>query len=262
MASWAIPDAIVSSATRDPWVLPVGRFAGRADRAVAEPGGASFERAAEVLRQTPGAVLDVGAGAGAASLPLARWATVLTAVDGNADMLAAFAERAAAIGCAHREVHGVWPQVADEVEDHDVSVVHHVIYNVSDVVPFLSALDRVTRRRVVLELPPHHPLSWMNPLWKRFHGLDRPSGPTAGDVVEILGALGAVDLNVDYWTRHDPSAADGSDAESLEARAALVAQRLCLPPEREAEVAGALVDIDPGYHRELVTVSWTPGFRA
>jgi hypothetical protein len=37
-----------------------------------------------------------------------------------------------------------------------------------------------------------------------------------------------------------------------------VTQRLCLPVEREPEVATALAEIDPGYHREVVTISWTP----
>lgn len=258
LASWAIPDAILQSATRDPWVLPVARFAGRADRATAAPDGISFDRAREALAESAGSVLDVGAGAGAASLPLSPWATSITAVDSSPAMLAAFAERADAMGVVHQEVEGQWPEVSADVDVHAVTVVHHVAYNVPDIVPFLAALDERTTRRVVLELPPHHPLSWMNPLWKQFHDLDRPSGPIAGDLVEILGAMGVEDLRAEHWTRHDPSAADGSDSETLSQRAALVAQRLCLPEEREPEVAAALADIDPGYHRDVVTISWTP----
>ena len=259
LKSWAIPDEIRDAATRDPWALPVGRFAGRADRAVHEPSGISFERAAEVLRPEAGSVLDVGAGAGAASLPLAPLATRITAVDSSRAMLEAFAERADRSDVEHHEVEGKWPDVAGDVSVHDVVVVHHVVFNVADIAPFLIALDRAGQRRVVLELPPHHPLSWMNPLWKHFHDLDRPSGPTAGDLVEILGAMGAVDLEADYWQLNDRAAADGADEESLAERAALVTQRLCLPVEREDEVAQSLADVDPGYHRDVVTVSWTPG---
>ena len=112
LAAWAIPQNILDAATRDPWMLPVARFAGRADRAVSDPDGVSFERAAEVLRDDPGSVLDVGAGAGAASLPLTPWATSITAVDGKAPMLEAFAERAAEAGVDHREVLGTWPEVS------------------------------------------------------------------------------------------------------------------------------------------------------
>jgi SAM-dependent methyltransferase len=257
LGEWAIPDDILRASTRDPWALPVARFAGRADRATAEPDGVSFERAREVLAESGGSVLDVGAGAGAASLPLAQWATCITAVDSNADMLAAFAERAEAAGVPHHEVVGRWPDAAVQLARHDVTVVHHVVYNVPDIVRFVAALDTGTTRRVVLELPPHHPLSWMNPLWKQFHDLDRPAGPIAGDLVEILGAMGVSDLRAEYWQWD--AAPDGSDHETLQARAAVVAQRLCLPEEREAEVAAALADVDPGHHRDVVTVSWSPG---
>lgn len=258
LAAWAIPQQILDAATRDPWMLPVARFAGRADRAVNRPTGLSFERATEILRPDPGSVLDVGAGAGAASLPLASWATSITAVDGNQLMLDAFAERVISRGVEHREVKGTWPDVASVVAPHDVVVVHHVVYNVADIVPFLEALDARSRRRVVLELPPHHPLTWMNPLWKQFHDVTRPNAPSAGDLVEILGEMEAADLRAESWTHWDPAAADGSDTESLNDRAALVAQRICLPVEREPEVAAALADLDPGYRREVVTISWTP----
>ena len=82
--------------------------------------------------------------------------------------------------------------------------------------------------------------------------------PIAGDIVEILGAMEVADLRAEYWTNVDPAAADGSDSETLEQRAELVTQRLCLPAEREPEVAAALADVDPGYHRDVVTISWTP----
>ena len=77
--------------------------------------------------------------------------------------------------------------------------------------------------------------------------------------MEILGAMEVADLRAEYWTNVDDSvAADGSDSETFEQRAELVTQRLCLPADREPEVAAALADIDPGYHRDVVTISWTP----
>lgn len=258
LAGWGIPSHILAAAPTDPWAHPVARFAGRADRAVAEADGVSFERAAEVLRDRPGSVLDVGAGAGAASLPLHTWAIELTAVDTSTAMLDAFRERAEALEAKHRELEGRWPDVAADVDPHDLVVAHHVVFNVPDLVPFLVALDAVAIRRVVLELPPHHPLSWMNELWVQFHDLHRPSGPTAGDVVEILGELGVADLRAEHWVRHDPSAASGAEQETPQERAELVARRLCLPAERVPEVVTALEHVDPGYHREVVTISWTP----
>jgi SAM-dependent methyltransferase len=254
--AWAIPPEILQRAERDPWVLPVQRFADRADRSVTSPEGPSFERAAEVLRGRPGSVLDVGAGAGAASLPLARWATHITAVDGNPAMLAAFESRAADLGVEHRAIEATWPDAAGEVAVHDVSVVHHVVFNVADIVPFVRALDEASARRVVLELPTHHPLAWMNPLWQRFHGITRPDGPTAGDLVEILSALELHDVRAEYWSTTREAGFAAAASERLP-QADLIAQRLCLPSSKAPEVADALGDIDHD-SRDLVTISWTP----
>jgi SAM-dependent methyltransferase len=257
LASWAIPPEILAQAEKDPWSHPVDRFAQRADRAVTEPEGPSFERAAEVVRARPGSVLDVGAGAGAASLPLAPWATSITAVDSNPEMLAAFEHRASQLGVDHTTVEGVWPTVADQVAPHDLTVVHHVVYNVPGIVPFIRALDGASRRRVVLELPTHHPLSWMNGLWEQFHGITRPTAPTAGDLVEILSALGLADVSAEYWSIQRESGAP-TTAEEAEAQAEVVTGRLCLPDSRVSEVAEALQGIDHQF-RDVVTVSWTPG---
>ena len=57
-------------------MLPREVFARRADRLSREPAGASYDRERAAL-DPPGSVLDVGAGAGAASLPLASRITEL-----------------------------------------------------------------------------------------------------------------------------------------------------------------------------------------
>jgi SAM-dependent methyltransferase len=257
LASWGIPQPILDAATRDPWGFPVARFAGRADRAMADPDGISYDRAVDALRTVPGSVLDVGAGAGAASLPLAPFATSITAVDPSTEMLQAFDERASRLGVDHEMVLGSWPTVAAQVPVHDLVVAHHVVYNVPAIGSFLRALSDHAIRSVVLELPPRHPLSWMTPLWEKFHGISRPNSPTVDDLVAVVTELGLRNLVVESWTRFDPAAADGSDSEELADRAVLVTQRLCLPQEREPEVADALREVDAGYHREVVTMSWS-----
>ncbi len=257
LAAWGIPQPILDAATRDPWGFPVARFEGRADRAVADPGGISYDRAVDALRTVPGSVLDVGAGAGAASLPLAPFATRITAVDPSTDMLHAFDERATRLGVEHEMVQGAWPTVAVQVPVHDVVVAHHVVYNVPAIDSFLRALSEHAVRSVVLELPPRHPLSWMTPLWEKFHGISRPNSPTVDDLVAVVTELGVSNLTVESWTRYDPAAADGSDSEELTERAVLVTRRLCLPEEREPEVAAALREVDDGYQREVVTMSWS-----
>ena len=149
---------------------------GLADEAGSE--SRSRSRALEAL-PPDGSVLDIGCGGGRASLALVPFPGAVVGVDESADMLAAFAEAAEARGIAHDEVLGRWPDVADTVEAADVAVCHHVAYNVPDLGAFATALTNRARRRVVLELTELHPLVATAPLWKHFHGLDRPSGRRA-----------------------------------------------------------------------------------
>lgn len=253
LAEWAVPPEILAGATRSPWGHPVRRFADRADAALAHPEGPSFERARTALADGgPGTVLDVGAGAGAASLPLAPWATAFTAVDREPGMLAAFNERAAAVHRPARTVEGTWPQVAHDVAVHDVVVCHHVVYDVADISPFLAALTSHARRRVVLELPPLHPLTWMAPLWLAVHGVVRPTRPSADDLVAVLHEAGLDDgLTIDRWRRREEA-----DLTPLAERAALVTRRLCLPESREPEVADLLAGVDRGGLMDAVTLAW------
>jgi SAM-dependent methyltransferase len=263
LARWAVPDDILAAAGRSPWGHPVARFAARADAEVRAPSGASFERAVEGLEAAeaelgrPGTVLDVGAGAGAASLPLLPWASAVTAVDTEPDMLAAFVERAQVLAARPdsepvrvRTVEGSWPECAAEAGVADVVVCHHVLFNVADIAPFVAALTAAARTRVVVEVPPLHPLTWLNPLWQKFHGLDRPDTPSVDDLVAVLHEADVRALTVDRWVR--------AEAETLAPgeRVALVTRRLCLPPEREPEVAVQLADQPPAELRRIVTLTW------
>ena len=258
LAAWAIPEHITAAVADSPWVLPRQVFARRADRLRRDPGGPSFERAWEAL-DPPGSVLDVGSGAGAACLPLAPRITTLTAVDADEEMLGLLAGRAGEAGLAARTVHGWWPDVGGQVGPADVVTCHHVVFNVPDLGPFLEALTGHARRRVVIETAAAHPLTSLNPLWLRFHGLRRPEGPTAADTIGILAAMGH-DPRHTGWSR--PAGADyGSMAELVE----VTRRRLCLPPERAGEVEAALVElgINPGRPcdlgssgRDVVTIWW------
>ena len=258
LAAWAIPEHITASVSDSPWVLPRTVFARRADRVVAAPSGPSFERAWSAL-DPPGTVLDVGSGAGAACLPLLPRGTALTAVDSEADMLALLGERVASSGIQPRLVVGRWPDVADQAGTADVVTCHHVTYNVAEIEPFLTALTEAARRVVVVEMTTTHPLTTLNPLWLRFHGLVRPDAPAADDLLAILTAMG-ISADSQRWQR--PGGRDyGSFAEMTD----VTRRRLCLPAERTDEVAAALADlgVDPEHPadlgssgRDVVTIWW------
>ncbi|WP_370022557.1 class I SAM-dependent methyltransferase [Planotetraspora sp. GP83] len=83
LESWAIPETILASAPANPWTHQVERFRRRTEALLAAPGGPTYERAREAL-PPGGSVLDVGAGTGAASLPLHP--AELIAVDESAAM--------------------------------------------------------------------------------------------------------------------------------------------------------------------------------
>jgi SAM-dependent methyltransferase len=258
LEGWAIPEEILAAAPESPWGFPVGLFRSRAERAGSRPSTPSNLEAARHL-PAGGSVLDVGAGGGAASLPLAGVAGRLVAVDESPAMVAAFLAAAEAAGVAAEGVEGRWPEVAGRVGPADVVVCHHVLYNVADLAPFVHALTSHARRRVVVELTERHPLVALGPLWRRFHGLERPSGPGADDAAAALAALG-IQAGRQDWEHRERFGFD--DFDQL---VAFTRRRLCLPAERDPEVAAALLaagtrQVDgvwvSGGPRRVTTLSW------
>lgn len=247
----ALPEELLASAPEPPWHLPPQLFVQRAERARDErPPRPSTARALEVLDGGE-LVLDVGAGAGAASLPLAPPAGFIVAVDEKDEMLDAFAGAAAAQQTAHEEIRGRWPDVAGDAPEADLVVCHHVVYNVADIVPFVEALTAHARRRVVVEMTRRHPMSGLSPLFRAIHGLERPTRPSADDLLAVLSEMGYV-FRADAFSRPHVFA-EGHREQSV----AFARRRLCVGPERDEEIERYLRDSDGGVE-ELVTVSWEP----
>lgn len=253
-AARGIPDAILRSAPADPWTHDPADFVPPdvpADTPSRSAARALAERAA-AWTCAGASVLDVGCGGGDAALaaawpdpsPVAR----VVGVDQQADMLDVFAGAAAARGLPHGTVHGSWPDAAADAGPHDVVVCHHVLHNVVDLPPFLTALTAAARPAggVVVEMLPEHPMAWLDPLWARFHGLHREPSATDTDAVAVLAELGITPETV-RWRRprrhpHDP---------------AWVTRRLCLPATRTGEVAEALAGL-PARRDDAVTLAWRP----
>jgi SAM-dependent methyltransferase len=260
LAAWRIPEPIMAAVDESPWVLPTEVFSRRADRHLANPAGPSHVHAIAALPDG-GSVIDVGAAGGAASLPLAPRMTRLTAIDTHRPLLEDLTRRAAPLGLELTTVHGCWPDVAGDVPTADIVVCHHVLYNVADLAPFVTALTTHARRRVIVEITARHPLTELNPYWREFHDLHRPTGPTADQVVELLQSLG-IPAKTDRRTR--PPAAEYRSFTTL---VDVTRRRLCLPPHRAEDVAAALrrhgiTDDEPpdlgSSGRDLVTI-WWPG---
>ena len=249
LAAWAIPPEILATAPESPWGFPPALFQAAEPEAV--PHTPSRRRAFEALPEG-GTVLDVGSGGGAASLALVPPAAAIVAVDESPDMLAALAAAAEERGVSHVEHVGRWPDVAPEVAGADVVVCHHVFYNAPDLAGFALALTDHARRRVVAELTATHPLAAHAPLWRHFHGIERPDGPTAELAVAVLEEAGLP-------VRAEPFASPPRPRRPRQEWVAFVRRRLCLPPERDAELDALLPTDDALLRpRDVVAVWWDP----
>jgi 2-polyprenyl-3-methyl-5-hydroxy-6-metoxy-1,4-benzoquinol methylase len=236
LAAWAIPQALIDAAPESPWGFPSELFRSRAASAPDRRETPTTRRAVEALPED-GTVLDVGAGGGAMSLPLALRASHLTAVDGQADMLEVFAEAATALGVDASTVLGTWPDVAEATPAADVVICGHVLYNVTELGPFVDALADHAARRVVVELTERHPLSWMNDLWTTFHGIARPEVPSDLDAAAVIRERGhGVVREVEVRTQESGGFARREDC------GAMVRRRLCLRPDQDEALIAALGD--------------------
>jgi SAM-dependent methyltransferase len=247
LAAWAIPPEILAAAPESPWIHPVEMFTVTDE----VPDSPSHRRAREAL-PAGGTVLDVGCGGGRAALALVPPAARVVGVDQQEAMLERFAEAARARGVDHATVLGDWPEAAPRTPTADVVVCHHVAYNVADLVPFVRALARHATRRVVLELPTTHPLSHMAPLWREFWDLARPTGPTAEDCLAVVREAG-IDASMQTWVDETFSARARLTPEQ---QAHFMRIRLCLPADREPDVAGFLERAGEPPARESATIWW------
>ncbi|HEX3606030.1 MAG TPA: methyltransferase domain-containing protein [Candidatus Dormibacteraeota bacterium] len=248
LEGWGIPEEIRAQAPEDPWRLPVEPFL-----AVSEaPLTVSHRRALEALPRH-GRVIDVGAGGGAMSRPLALAGAHVVAVDASEEMLEASG--------GDTLVPGRWPEVAAEAGAADVVVCGHVLYNCGDLAPFVLALDAAAGRRVVVEITESHPRDTPEEraLWRHFWDLERPDGPGWEDAVAVLREIG-IDPRVERWERPRGFAVRHRDHLVAGFR-----RRLCLPPERDPELVELLAPwvvhedgrwLVGGRPRGLVTLWW------
>jgi hypothetical protein len=190
-------------------------------------------------------------------MPLASRASSLVGVDTSEEMLEAFLKQAARAGAPAETVEGRWPDVADRVPAADVAVCHHVAYNAADLATFALRLTDHAQRRVVMEMTTTHPLSRLNELWLRFHEIVRPSRPTDMDAIVVLREAG-LDVNWQEW--NEPRGGGFARRDDL---VGWVRRQLCLPIDREPEVAeaiGAWIEEREGLFgfpdRPVVTVWW------
>lgn len=147
---------------------------------------------------TPGeAWLDIGAGAGRYSLPLALIVGEVIAVDPSIGMLRSLREQMTEFGIANvRPVEGRWPPDGGLLAAFgpfpiaDVGLIAHVGYDIERIEPFLDAMEQATRRLCVAVLVERQPASVADPFWPPVHGEPRVVLPALPEFVDLLRARG------------------------------------------------------------------------
>ncbi len=165
-------------------------------------------------------------------------------------MLAEYVTNAGATGVPVTTWFGAWSAVAGDVPVADVVVAANVVYNVPDIGDFLQTMTDHARHRVVIELTDSHPWTAMAALWRRFHGQERPRGPTTADFLDVTAELG-YDAKTEAFHRVAIFANATPDVVLSFNR-----RRLCLPVEREPEVAAAMRELPPAGPATASTVWW------
>jgi hypothetical protein len=217
----------------------------------------SHRRALDALNDG-GDVLDVGAGRCAMSLPLRPPAGRIIAVDSQPSML----EKSP----ADVTVLGGWPDVSEAAGRAAVAVCGHVLYNVPDLAPFVEALTRAARRRVVVEITESHPRNRQpeRDLWRHFWGIDRPTSPTWEDARDVIQQTG-VHPSVELWETDQRGS-----FPALDDLVALMRRTVCLDPSRDDEVRAIVLQHAverngrwrmSGQPRRLVTLWWDSSMR-
>ena len=187
----------------DPWAHRARRFASH----VAESGSDDpLLRRLNLLVDADTTVLDVGSGPGRHTIPLARVARSVVAIEPSAAMRDVLAESINAAGLTNVTViNSSWP--AADLPSADVVVCSHVVYPIADIEPFLTALDKATIQSCYVQMRIGQRESWFAPLFADIWGESRVPSPNALDCFNVAHQIG-LPANFDFvrfedWRRFE-----------------------------------------------------------
>jgi SAM-dependent methyltransferase len=136
--------------------------------------------------------IDIGAGGGRYTLPIALLAKKVYAVEPSKGMTEALTASAAHYGIDNLEVYQErWPgESAAPVAD--VSFISHVGYDIAEFGAFVQQMERHSSRLCVAVMFERAPISDFAPLWRHVHGEDRVLLPGMGEFLAMLFSRGRV----------------------------------------------------------------------
>lgn len=148
-------------------------------------------------------VIDVGAGTGAWTIPIARRTARVTAVEPSPYMMQILRQRVLDAGLTNVElVAERWEDIAAEA--HSFVLCSHGMYASSEIVPFLEKMHNAAIQSCCLVMRTTSRSGQYEELWRDLNGIHRPDGPHLVVAYNVLHAMG-IDANVavqpeaSYW---------------------------------------------------------------
>jgi hypothetical protein len=208
-------------------------------------------------------LLDVGGGAGRYALPLALRCRHVTVAEPSEAMVRALHSGAKDAGITNISVvPHTWE--AARVEPADVVLCANVLYGPEEIVPFVRKLEANARRRVLVLLSMHSPLSAYSPLWPFVHGEARIDPPALPELIEVLWEMDIYPDLTMIDTEAQPTAPDRRTALDLLRR--VLAVRPESPEDARLEAAAHELLVETPYGitlrdarpRRQGLLSWQP----
>ena len=181
--------------------------------------------------------LDIGAGAGRLSLPIALKAKEVIALDASKGMLEILRECMSEYAVPNvRIVESRWP--AADAPNADVALIAGVGNDIEEMGAFLDAMEASASRLCVAIQPSRPPASFAYPFWPRIHGVERVALPSLPELLALLLARGRI-----FDVRLFPRPAQSYDSFETLQRMLRVQTWVKPGSEKDAELEKAMRDM-------------------
>jgi SAM-dependent methyltransferase len=169
-------------------------------------------------------LIDVGAGGGRLTFPLALRCRRVIAVEPSPSMRSVLRQQMLEAGISNVSLVALrWEEA--EIDPADFVLCAHVLYTIRDIVPFVRKLEAHARERVLVVLFQDAPQARIHPLWARIHGERRRPLPSLPEFQAVLRELG-IEAQTEALPPQPPRGFD-----SLEDALRQLSRRLYLKPD-------------------------------